>query len=72
MECPATCVRHLTWLSLQYPRGASMLLIYCKVMNTKSISDPEYLMCIFRIKLININIKIFNGFAIIVNLSAKF
>ena len=49
-ECPATCVRHLTWLLLQYPRWGGQCISY---MNT----DPEYLMLIFRIKLIKINIE---------------
>ena len=57
MECPATRVRHLIWVSLQYPEGAGMLIIYCTVINVKSLSDLGYLMCIFRIKLIKININ---------------
>ena len=64
-ECPATCVRHLTWLLLQYPRGREQCISY---MNT----DPECLMFIFRTKLIKINIENLNGFALVINWSAEF
>ena len=36
---------------------ANILIIYCKVIDKKSISDPKHLMCAFRIKLIQMNIK---------------
>ena len=32
-------------------------IIYCESFNQKSVSDPEYFMCAFRIKLVKMNIE---------------
>lgn len=37
--------------------GADVLIIYCKIIDKKSVFVLEYLMCTFRIKFIKMNIK---------------
>lgn len=52
--------RSSIWLSLCHPAGTGrvhQLVIYCKLISEKSVSDSEYLIYSFKIKLIKMNVN---------------